>query len=290
MRSQLMELPEAAFGQPDVPVHRELGLPETVFAREKSDFRIEVVADLCVTSTQPPRLGVVGHANLVGVLIARNVGRLGPCDEAVDEAVLPEAQPPVSGVAPVVVAIAGKIAGSLAVHEHGANRRPIGQFLLHARDAEVVRRDAALEILGRLHVDEADAGIAVHPPCQAAAGDDGNRNVVAADADGTAEEHFRFAGHPDRKETRVLEEERPFLGKKQIEAIEVDLLLVDFDLSKVGVVGGVERQARRQAVLQVDAELAVPVRAAGNGTFLRPRTEDVRRQLKVALSRYGKSG
>ncbi len=51
-------------------------------------------------------------------------------------------------------------------------------------------------------------------------------------------------GLPDGEEAGVLEEERPFLGKEQVEAVEIDLLLVDLDLREVGVDGGVEREAR----------------------------------------------
>ena len=52
--------------------------------------------------------------------------------------------------------------------------------------------------------------------------------------------------------------------EEQIEPIEVDLLLVDFHLCEVGVVGRVEREARRQAVLHIDTGLAAQprVRAA----------------------------
>jgi hypothetical protein len=45
-----------------------------------------------------------------------------------------------------------------------------------------------------------------------------------------------------RRRARVLEEERPLLRKEQVEAVEVDLLLVDLDLREVGVDGGVERR------------------------------------------------
>ncbi|MYE24948.1 MAG: hypothetical protein F4Y01_13570 [Gammaproteobacteria bacterium] len=49
----------------------------------------------------------------------------------------------------------------------------------------------------------------------------------------------------DAERTRVFEEERARLGKEQAEAAEVDLLLVRLDLGEIGVVGQVERQARR---------------------------------------------
>ena len=85
-------------------------------------------------------------------------------------------------------------------------------------------------------------GLARH----AAAAEDRNRLAVVADADAAAEEQIDFAGVADAEEAGVLEEERPLLREEQVEAIEVDLLIVDFDLREVGVDGGVERQARRE--------------------------------------------
>ena len=77
-----------------------------------------------------------------------------------------------------------------------------------------------------------------------------------ADADAAAEEQIDLAGIADREEAGVLEEERPLLREEQREAIEVDLLIVDLDLREVGVDGRVERQARREAVLDVAADIA----------------------------------
>ena len=41
-----------------------------------------------------------------------------------------------------------------------------------------------------------------------------------------------------------------FSGEEQVEAIEIDLQIVDFDLREVGVERPVQRQARRQAVFR----------------------------------------
>ena len=110
--------------------------------------------------------------------------------------------------------------------------------------------------VGGLHVEQADVelpGLAG----DAAAADDRNRFAVVADADAAAEEQVDLTRIADAEEAGVLEEERALLRKEQLEAIEVDLLIVDFDLREVGVDGGVERQARRDAVLQVDAEVEI---------------------------------
>src|SRR5206468_3969744 len=54
---------------------------------------------------------------------------------------------------------------------------------------------------------------------------------------------------------RVLEEELALLGVVEAELREVDLLLVGFGLREVGLPGHVERQAGRDAVLRVEADV-----------------------------------
>ena len=85
-----------------------------------------------------------------------------------------------------------------------------------------------------------------------------------------------------REDARVLQEERPLLGKEQIEAVEIDLLVVHFDLGEVGVVGQVECHARCHAVLEVGAEIAGAdgARVFGPGQRL---TQQVGCELKVSL-------
>ena len=82
------------------------------------------------------------------------------------------------------------------------------------------------------------------------------QRAVVADADAAAEEQIDLTRAPDREQPAVLEEERPLLREQQVEARQVDLLFVDFDLREVGVVGEVERRARRDADLGVDAPVA----------------------------------
>ena len=52
------------------------------------------------------------------------------------------------------------------------------------------------------------------------------------------------ARRAEREVAGVLEEEVALLGKEQVEARQVHLLLIDFDLREIGPVGRVERQRR----------------------------------------------
>ena len=49
----------------------------------------------------------------------------------------------------------------------------------------------------------------------------------------------------DRKLSGVFEEKRTLLWQRDAESIEIDDNVVNLDLRKVSVVGGVQRQARR---------------------------------------------
>ena len=114
----------------------------------------------------------------------------------------------------------------------------------------------------------------------------GIARVVGADADCAAEEHFGLAADADREESGILEEERPLFGEEQVEAIEIDLLGIDFDLGEVGVVGRIERQAWRQAVFHIHTEIAVFLRSATAGRvpscLLIPRRYGVSCRLRCA--------
>ncbi len=57
------------------------------------------------------------------------------------------------------------------------------------------------------------------------------------------------AGATKRKQSLILQEKFPFLGKEQAEASEVDLLFVGLDLSEVGVDREVDSQAVRDPIL-----------------------------------------
>ncbi len=213
----------------------------------------------------------------------RGAGRERARCEPGEQAVAPNAELAVDGHQAVVVVVRGELADALTVGDQAADKRAIGQLALHPRHREVVGRDAGRAHLLRLHVQEADlhAGqVARH----ARPGDDRHRLAVRPDADPAAEEQLHLAGLPHGEEAGVLEEERPLLRKEQVEAVEVDLLLVHLHLGEVGVVGRIERQARRDAVLEVRAE--VRVRAGGlisvRYHVARPFDERVRRELQIA--------
>src|SRR6185436_19933282 len=96
------------------------------------------------------------------------------------------------------------------------------------------------------------------------------------EADAAAEEQVQLLSFSDREQPRVLEKEGTFFRKAQVEAREVDLLSVDFDLREVGVIGGIEVQARGDAELRVEAEIAVDVGVGPRREAAVRRTDDVR--------------
>ena len=148
-----------------------------------------------------------------------------------------------------------EIAGGDAVDEEGADRRAIGQVAGDAGHGEVGGRHDLVHV-GGLHVEQADV-VASGLARQSAAADDRHRLAGGVQADAAAEEQIHLTRVADREEAGVLEEERPLLGEEQIEAIEIDLLVVDLDLGEVGVDRAVERQARRDVVLDVAAGVVV---------------------------------
>ena len=135
-------------------------------------------------------------------------------------------------------------------------------------------------VVARLHVEEPDvevSGLARH----AAAPQDRDGLAVVGEADAPAEEQLHLARVAHREEPGVLEEERALLGKEQVEAIEVHLLVVDLDLGEVGVDGAVDREARRDGVLQVAPDVAEQHAVGRHGAGLERVAERVRRDLQV---------
>ena len=67
---------------------------------------------------------------------------------------------------------------------------------------------------------------------------------------------------PPRAKSNValsLEKEIALLGKKQVEAREVDLLFVDLDLSEIGVDGEVGGEIGGDAVLEIAADVRIDI-------------------------------
>ena len=126
-----------------------------------------------------------------------------------------------------------------------------------------------------LHVQQPDvdaAGLAAQPR----AAPNRHQRAVVVDADAPAEEQIDVAGLADREQPAFSRKNGRFSGKTQVEARQVDLLLVHLDLREVGVVGEIEVQARRDAELGVDAEspsiVAVSVAVGSSGSPSRSRT------------------
>ena len=136
----------------------------------------------------------------------------------------------------------------------------------------------AAAIIG-LHVEQSDVGWP-RPAGESRAGEDRNLLSVLADADAPAEEHFGLAGAADREEPGILQEERPLLREEEIEAVQIHLLLVHFDLGEVGVDGRVQRQARRHAVLGVEADVPEELRVAARRATLPGFAERVRDRVR----------
>ena len=84
---------------------------------------------------------------------------------------------------------------------------------------------------------------------------------------------------------RVLEKERPLLGEEQVEAIEIDLLLVDFDLREVGVDGDVEVEPGRDAITGVEADVPRPARGGSGATCRWSPTSTTGRPASAWVSR-----
>ena len=122
-------------------------------------------------------------------------------------------------------------------------------------------------------------------PAHARPGVDRNRIAVLIDADPPREEQLHLARRAELEEPGVLEKERPLLGEEQIEAREVDLLVVDFDLREVRVERGVEREAGRDSVLEIQSGVAFEFRpVVSELEVLREAADHIGQQLQVALA------
>ena len=118
-----------------------------------------------------------------------------------------------------------------------------------------------------------------------------NRHDVAALQPDTPAE--KQCGHPGAAQTAAprevevpatFEKELAFLREEQAEPRQVHLLLIDFDLGEVGVVGEVGRQVLRHPVLHVEPELPVqPVPCRGIGVEVGGHASDaIRLDLDLA--------
>ena len=102
----------------------------------------------------------------------------------------------------------------------------------------------------------------------------------------TAKENVYGALLSDRKQPRILQKERPLLGKEEVEPIKVHLLVVHLHLRKISVVGAIQCEARGDAVLQIDTDITGRG-VASAGAPVHRLTQRVGHELEVALGRYG---
>ena len=288
VRRQLLVLEKTV--RPRRVVEAEVHLAESARPALVADLGVEVFTVFLVAADQTPRLRVVAGREAHGVVASVATGRLSATDEALHQAVLPDAPATIHRKGAVVVVGRRHGARALPVHEQPADARPVREIASHPRDGEVVRRGHVLDRLG-LHVEESDRGRVVDFARQSGAAENRHRSTVCVDSDVAAEEQLGLAqvaaaGRSlvgDRERSRVLEEERPLLGEEQVEPVQVDLLVVDFHLGKIGVDRGVERQARGDAVLEVGAAGAERDRAAfGSIVAGEDLADHVRRELEVA--------
>ena len=88
--------------------------------------------------------------------------------------------------------------------------------------------------------------------CHARPGQD-----LVREADAAREKGLRRARVAVLKQTRALEEKLALLREEEAEPVQVELHVVGLDLGEIGVHRQVERGRRRDAVLDVDAEVAL---------------------------------
>ncbi len=82
-----------------------------------------------------------------------------------------------------------------------------------------------------------------------------DRLAEGVDTDASREEQIDGLRRAGGENAGILEEEWPLFWKKEWEAREVGALLVHLDLGEVGVVREVERQTRRDAELELAADI-----------------------------------
>src|SRR5262249_15877743 len=107
-------------------------------------------------------------------------------------------------------------------------------------DKKIIRR-CRIEPLC-FHAQETDV-VTLHLTGDSRSANDRNGCAVSAQSNTPAEKRHEVAvGRSESKDAGVFEKEVSFLGKELIESSQVHLLLVDFNLRKVGSIRPVERE------------------------------------------------
>src|SRR5205814_4725389 len=149
-----------------------------------------------------------------------------------------------------------------------ANARAGGKLVLQSqhRVALVLRED--LQTTDRNLPD---------PSAEPSTTHDGDRLAERVNADATGEKQVDRLRRAGGENAGILEEERPLHREEQWKARQVRTLFVDLDLREVGVVREVERQTRRDAVLELAADVATLARFGIDGKVAFHARERVRR-------------
>jgi hypothetical protein len=265
MRQELTKSPAPDFFLTHRLLYAEV--PASIAKRvfEVSNLRIEVFADDPVVELGKRLSVVIFGARVPGVFPSRQSRRLGSAGESTCCYALADADSAIRGPGAIPVVGASERSGRSPVDEECSNPRTTWEVARHSQGREVVSRVLA-DVL-RLHVEHADV-VTVRLATETRAGSDRHEIAVFIESDAAAEKEIEVAAaatataaaRANGKEPGILEEERPLLGKADIEATEVDLLGVDFDLSKVGVVRHIQVQAAGHAEFRVDTEVAVHIR------------------------------
>src|SRR5262249_54629854 len=150
----------------------------------------------------------------------------------------------------------GTAAADAVRRSHGredADGAPLKHIPPDPRDAEVGRWHAELIVSAGLDIEQSDA-IGPRTPGHAGAGPSRDCVALAVEAASPAVEEVRTFGTAaadaaEAENPRVLQEKIPLLRKEQVEARQVQLLIVGLDLREVGVAGEVRCEGTRHAVL-----------------------------------------
>ena len=108
--------------------------------------------------------------------------------------------------------------------------------------------------------------------------------LVLIDADTPGKEDLHLPRAAEFEEARVFQKEGPLFREEKIEAGEVDLLFVDFNLGEVGIDGAVQGEAGSEAVLEVQSDVALEFRRISRmDVVLAVSAQHVGQELETAV-------
>ncbi len=242
-------------------------LPREIGPPQKSDLGVEAASDVQMLELRAIAVGVVVEVAQVAGVVAPDLRRAGPGDIPIE---VHAARRGVQGIDPERLARSPVALRLVAPRVEHADVAPPEDVALDSHHGEIRGPRVCRHLLIRLdieHPDRIGPRLAGDP---SPAPDWYRTSVVEPDA-AAEEQHRRIVGdayptaagrNPNPAESEnalTFKKEVPALGEEEVEPRQVDLLEVVFDLREIGVVGQVERQALREAVLHVEADIAVGV-------------------------------